>query len=95
MRFHFILALILILSGVAVAEDLTKMTKEQLKQVLSAEQYYVTQEDGTEKPFKNEYWDNKKPGIYVDVVSGKPLFSSVHKYDSGTGWPSFTQANRR
>jgi peptide methionine sulfoxide reductase msrA/msrB len=54
-------------------------------------QYRVTQEDGTEPPFKNEYWDNKRAGIYVDVVSGEVLFSSSDKYKSGTGWPSFTQ----
>lgn len=54
-------------------------------------QNYVTQHDGTEPAFKNEYWDNKEPGIYVDVVSGKPLFSSQDKFDSGTGWPSFTK----
>ncbi len=58
---------------------------------LSPEQYRVTQEDGTERPFDNVYWDNKEPGIYVDVVSGAPLFASVHKYDSGSGWPSFTR----
>ncbi len=68
-----------------------KPTASELKQKLSAEQFIVTQEDGTERPFKNEYWDNKKPGIYVDVVSGEPLFSSIDKYDSGTGWPSFTK----
>lgn len=54
-------------------------------------QYHVTQEDGTEPPFRNAYWDNKKPGIYVDVISGEPLFSSLDKFDSGTGWPSFTR----
>ncbi|MEO0336828.1 MAG: peptide-methionine (R)-S-oxide reductase MsrB, partial [Pseudomonadota bacterium] len=56
---------------------------------LSDMQKKVTQKDGTEPPFKNEYWDNKEQGIYVDIVSGEPLFSSSHKYDSGTGWPSF------
>jgi peptide-methionine (R)-S-oxide reductase len=58
---------------------------------LSPEQYRVTQESGTERPFQNEYWDNKEPGIYVDVVSGEPLFASPDKYDSKSGWPSFTQ----
>lgn len=58
---------------------------------LTPEQYRVTQEDGTERPFANEYWDNKKPGLYVDVVSGEPLFASVDKFDSGSGWPSFTK----
>jgi peptide-methionine (R)-S-oxide reductase len=58
---------------------------------LSPEQYYVTQQDGTERPFTGEYLDNHEPGIYVDVVSGEPLFASVDKYDSGTGWPSFTK----
>ena len=57
---------------------------------LTPEQYQVTQEKGTEPPFRNEYWDNKEPGIYVDVVSGEPLFASVNKYDSRSGWPSFT-----
>ena len=58
---------------------------------LTADQYRVTQEDGTEPAFHNAYWDNHEPGIYVDVVSGAPLFSSLDKYDSGTGWPSFTR----
>ena len=58
---------------------------------LSPEQFRVTQQDGTERPFDNAYWDNKEPGIYVDVVSGEPLFASVNKFDSGTGWPSFTR----
>ena len=69
----------------------TKPSDAELRQKLSPEQYTVTQEEGTERPFANEYWDNKQPGIYVDVVSGEPLFSSLDKYDSGTGWPSFTQ----
>jgi len=58
---------------------------------LSPEQYQVTQRGGTEQPFTNAYWDNKQPGIYVDVVSGEPLFTSLNKFDSGCGWPSFTQ----
>lgn len=64
---------------------------EQLKERLTPLQYKVTQEDGTEPAFDNEYWDNKKEGIYVDIVSGEPLFSSTDKYESGTGWPSFTR----
>jgi peptide-methionine (R)-S-oxide reductase len=59
---------------------------------LTPEQYRVTQKNGTEPPFRNDYWDNKEPGIYVDVVSGEPLFASTSKYDSRTGWPSFTAA---
>ena len=58
---------------------------------LSPEQYRVTQRNGTERPFDNAYWDNKEPGIYVDVVSGEPLFASINKFDSGSGWPSFTK----
>jgi peptide methionine sulfoxide reductase msrA/msrB len=64
----------------------------ELKKRLTSLQYSVTQEDDTEQPFNNEYWDEKRDGIYVDVVSGEPLFSSTHKYKSGTGWPSFYQA---
>ncbi len=67
------------------------MNDQELRQKLTPEQYRVTQEDGTERAFQNEYWDNHRAGIYVDVVSGEPLFASIHKYDSGTGWPSFTQ----
>jgi len=62
-----------------------------LREKLTPLQYAVTREDGTEPPFRNEYWDNKKPGIYVDIISGEPLFASLHKYNSGTGWPSFYQ----
>ena len=64
---------------------------EELRKKLTPLQYQVTQKEGTEPAFKNEYWDNKKPGIYVDIVSGEPLFISTDKYDSGTGWPSFTK----
>ncbi|MFA0117536.1 methionine sulfoxide reductase [Vibrio breoganii] len=69
----------------------TKPSDSEIKNRLSELQYYVTQQEGTERPFKNEYWDNKKDGIYVDIVSGEPLFSSTDKYKSGTGWPSFTK----
>jgi methionine-R-sulfoxide reductase len=69
-----------------------KYTKSELKKKLTAMQYEVTQEDGTEPPFQNEYWDNHAEGIYVDIVSGEPLFSSKDKFDSGTGWPSFFRA---
>ena len=69
----------------------TKPSDAELRQKLSPTQYEVTQHEGTERPFSNEYWNNKKDGIYVDVVSGEPLFSSLDKFDSGTGWPSFTR----
>ncbi len=68
-----------------------KPSKDELKNKLTSLQYKVTQEDGTERAFDNTYWDNKKEGIYVDIVSGEPLFSSTSKFKSGTGWPSFTQ----
>ncbi len=68
-----------------------KPSQEELKATLTELQYYVTQENGTEPAFNNAYWDNKDPGIYVDIVSGQPLFSSLDKFQSGTGWPSFTQ----
>ncbi|WP_042223641.1 peptide-methionine (R)-S-oxide reductase MsrB [Oceanobacillus manasiensis] len=67
------------------------INKEELKQKLTPIQYHVTQENGTERPFQNDYWDNEEEGIYVDVITGKPLFSSKDKYDAGCGWPSFTK----
>lgn len=71
------------------AKTFHKPTDSELKKKLTPIQYEVTQKEGTERPFKNEYNSNKKEGLYVDVVSGEPLFSSHEKYDSGTGWPSF------
>jgi len=68
-----------------------KPSQEELKKKLTPMQYKVTQENGTEPAFKNEFHDNKRAGIYVDIVSGEPLFSSIDKYDSGTGWPSFSK----
>jgi peptide methionine sulfoxide reductase msrA/msrB len=73
------------------AASWSKPDDTTIRQMLSPIQYKVTQEDGTEPPFNNEYWDNKAPGIYVDIVSGEPLFSSTDKFESGTGWPSFTR----
>lgn len=63
----------------------------QVVAALSKEQFRVTQQNGTERPFENPYWDHKEPGLYVDVVSGEPLFTSLDKFDSGCGWPSFTR----
>jgi peptide methionine sulfoxide reductase msrA/msrB len=74
-----------------IMKDFKKPQAAELKKKLSPEQFAVTQQCGTEPAFHNAYWDNHKPGIYVDVVSGKPLFSSLDKFDSGTGWPSFTR----
>ncbi|MGE9297105.1 MAG: peptide-methionine (R)-S-oxide reductase MsrB [Puniceicoccales bacterium] len=71
--------------------DTTKPSESELRQKLTPLQYAVACEDGTEPAFRNAYWNHKEPGIYVDIISGEPLFASVHKFDSGTGWPSFTQ----
>jgi methionine-R-sulfoxide reductase len=85
-----ILTLTIFISFSAMGEK-EMPNREQLKKQLTPIQYKVTQEDGTEPPFENAYWDNKEEGIYVDIVSGEPLFSSKDKYDSGTGWPSFSK----
>jgi len=69
----------------------TRPTDDELRARLTPLQYEVTQQEGTERAFSNEYWDNKRAGIYVDIVSGEPLFSSTDKFESGTGWPSFTR----
>src|SRR5262245_55698253 len=66
-------------------------TDADLRKRLTEEQYHVNMQCGTEPPFRNAYWDNHMPGIYVDIISGEPLFTSLDKFDSGTGWPSFTQ----
>ena len=71
--------------------EFNKPSDADLQKKLTPEQYRVTQHEGTEPPFRNQFWDNHEPGIYVDVVSGEPLFSSLDKFDSGTGWPSFTR----
>ncbi|MCB1936881.1 MAG: peptide-methionine (R)-S-oxide reductase MsrB [Nitrosomonas sp.] len=73
------------------SDQLFKKDLSKLKETLTELQFHVTQNAGTEKPFSNEFWDNKAEGIYIDIVSGEPLFASVHKFDSGTGWPSFYQ----
>jgi peptide-methionine (R)-S-oxide reductase len=79
------------LEATAAVSTLTSNDKKVLKEKLTAIQYEVAVENGTERSFQNDYWDNKEPGIYVDIISGKPLFASTHKFKSGTGWPSFYQ----
>ena len=92
---HMTLALLLaIFATVAKGKDMSNYKKpsaDELKKTLSPEAYDVTQNEGTESPFKNQFWNNHEDGIYVDVVSGEPLFSSLDKFESGTGWPSFTK----
>lgn len=97
MKIQFFIFLVssLVLSNVTLAWDSSsykKISDADLKKKLTPLQYDVTQKEGTEKPFENQYWNNHQEGIYVDIVSGEPLFSSKDKYDSGTGWPSFTRA---
>jgi len=77
------------------AQEPAKLNKEDLKTKLTPTQYKVACEGGTEPAFRNAYWDNHEPGIYVDVISGEPLFASVDKFDSGTGWPSFTKSLKK
>ncbi len=94
----FFLAIIFIsnlISGVSLnawdAKSYKKPSDAEIKKMLTREQYDVTQHEGTESPFRNKYFHNEDAGIYVDIISGAPLFSSLDKYDSGTGWPSFTK----
>jgi len=92
---RYIIAIIFFLFSIATVA-MTNQTYQKpsdaiLKQKLTLMQYNVTQKSGTEPPFKNAYWNNEEPGIYVDIVSGEPLFISLDKYDSKTGWPSFTK----
>ncbi|WP_411826122.1 peptide-methionine (R)-S-oxide reductase MsrB [Luteolibacter sp. AS25] len=83
--------LTVLLASLSISCGETSAEKAAFKDKLTPMQYKVTMEDGTEPPFKNEYWDNKKDGIYVSIVSGEPLFSSKDKFKSGTGWPSFSK----
>lgn len=91
----FILNISILISFSCMAMEYQKPSEDILKQRLTPIQYNVTQKGATESPFKNAYWDNKRPGIYVDIVSGEPLFSSLDKFDSKTGWPSFIKPLER
>lgn len=90
-KFIYLISIWFLATAIFAAGNYQRPSDAVLKQKLTPIQYYVTQEKGTEPAFKNAYWDNEKPGIYVDIVSGEPLFSSLDKYDSKTGWPSFTK----
>lgn len=85
------LVLVLLATASFATNQYFRPSDDEMKKKLTPLQYHVTQEKGTEPAFDNLYWDNEKPGIYVDIVSGEPLFSSLDKYDSKTGWPSFTK----
>src|ERR1700761_6558848 len=92
MKFLILIVFLYGMNGLAWdSKDFKKPSDEALKKKLNSMQYSVTQREGTEPAFDNQYFHNEKEGIYVDVVSGEPLFSSLDKYDSGTGWPSFTK----
>ncbi|AHZ86571.1 peptide-methionine (R)-S-oxide reductase MsrB [Bdellovibrio bacteriovorus] len=90
---HWIFVMVFVFSAAISAKEkeYVKPSDAELKKTLTPMQYQCTQQSATEKPFDNAYWNNKREGIYVDIVSGEPLFSSTDKYDSGTGWPSFTK----
>lgn len=96
MNVRIVVLVIAILNLAATAEgksmkNYKKPSEAEIKARLTEKQFEVTQREGTERAFENEYWNNKEAGIYVDIVSGEPLFSSLDKYDSGTGWPSFSR----
>ena len=98
MRTWVVVLVFLMVTGCAISSGAQETTRAEARTkfaaqiaTLTAIQKHVTLENGTERPFKNPYWNHKEAGIYVDVISGEPLFSSTHKYQSGTGWPSFTQ----
>ena len=91
MRIYLLIILLWLSTNAFADTTYTKPSADVIKQKLTDEQYKVTQEQGTEPPFDNAYYNNESPGIYVDIVTGEPLFSSTDKYDSKTGWPSFTK----